>query len=199
MTNGAATKSQNFHLVIDRYSDPVEPNIHWTNAPWEPVDTNRVGFSKHSLFLGHIKRRGIWYKVSARLNDASHIKICLPEGVLPNAEIPNIEFAGFWRLLVRVDEPRPKLPELKTLCHYYFLAAGHVEVRDRGDAWHVAFNKACEMLWDGAGSHVRDEEMLSRNLQRLLVDAASNYPSWALSVEGEVAAAWPGYKKGWKF
>ncbi|KAF2855736.1 hypothetical protein T440DRAFT_464115 [Plenodomus tracheiphilus IPT5] len=206
MSNNAATSlptgTYNYDQVVNfamtHFSNVFTAIPEWTEVPWEPVDTSRVGFSEHSLFHGHLTIDGSHHKVSAYMTLAGDVQLFRHGMGLSYKDNGNLELASLWQFL-STTALRPELLDLKALCGYYFLAAGHVDFVHVNEGWLKRFEMACKAIGDAARAEDgMDAEGVSGVVQKLLDDAKERRLEWARRMEDELVVAWPDYKMAWK-
>jgi hypothetical protein len=125
------------------------------DMPWERPDFDRVGFSSHSLFLGHIVVDNITHKVSAYMTSEGNVQLFRRNISLSRRDNERIAFASIWTHL-REDGERPSLCGLKALCGFYFVAAGYADVVNAKKGWFQHLEMASRKV--GLGLGVLDDE-----------------------------------------
>jgi len=114
-------------IAEESFPDVYNALLDVDDVPWERPDYDRVGFSSHSLFLGHIVVDGLTHKVSAYMTSEGNIQLFRRSISLSRRDNERLVLTSIWAHLQENVE-RPGLQNLKALCGFYFVAAGYADV-----------------------------------------------------------------------
>ncbi|KAI4961681.1 hypothetical protein J4E86_000710 [Alternaria arbusti] len=156
---GAYIYDEIVKIAEESFPDAYNALLDVDDMPWERPDYDRVGFSSHSLFLGHIVVDGLTHKVSAYMTSEGNIQLFRRSISLSRRDNERVALTSIWAHLQENVE-RPGLHNLKALCGFYFVAAGYADVVNAKKGWFQDLEMASRKVGLGLGV-LEDEPVVS--------------------------------------
>ncbi|KAF1833016.1 hypothetical protein BDW02DRAFT_501708 [Decorospora gaudefroyi] len=184
-----------YHAEVD-FPDAFSAITDVEDVPWERVDHERIHFSEHSLFIGHVTVDATMHKMSAYYQNGGNIVLFRRGLRLTRRECETTQLASP-RAHVAERTQRPLPRKLKALCEFYFAAAGFADCVHVREGWMKDFEIACLLVGVGRGGI--DLREVGNILQRLLgCVRKTEHKAWGQHMQEQLRRAWPGYKKYWR-